>query len=98
MIAGRQYWIMIWYGILALGVLGLWSALFWARRTRWQNVDELLRAAGTILVSSGMLMLLNSVGGIWGQGLLALSLACFLTALLVGRRMVRRKSNSNKVT
>ena len=63
MVAGRKYWILIWYGILLLGVLGLWASLYWARRTAWKNVDEVLRAVGTILVSVGMLLLLHQPAG-----------------------------------
>jgi uncharacterized membrane protein YccC len=51
MIVGRKYWILIWYGILLLGLLGQWASIYWARRTRWQNMDEVLRAFGTILVA-----------------------------------------------
>lgn len=86
MIAGRQYWIIIWYLILALGLLGLWSSVFWGLRTQWKNFDEVLRAAGTIAVSVGMLLLLNDVGGWVGEALLVASLICFLLALIYGRR------------
>jgi len=86
MIAGRQYWIIIWYLILALGVLGLWSSVFWGRRTQWKNFDEVLRATGTIAVSTGMLLLLNDAGGWVGEALLVASLICFLLALIYGRR------------
>src|ERR1041385_7515632 len=32
MIVGRRYWILIWYGILLLGVLGMVASLHWGRR------------------------------------------------------------------
>lgn len=91
MIAGRQYWIIIWYGILALGLLGLWAGVFWGRRTRWENLDEVLRAAGTIAVSVGMLLLLHDRGGWLGEALLVASLLSFLLALIYGRRQSRRR-------
>jgi hypothetical protein len=91
MIAGRQYWIIIWYLILALGVLGLWSGLFWGRRTQWKNLDEILRAIGTVAVSLGMLLLLYDIGGWTSEALLVASLLCFLMALLSGRRTPRRR-------
>ena len=85
MVAGRSYWIAIWYGILFLGVLGLLSSVYWGRQTRWRNVDELLRAIGTITVSTGMLLLLNGVVGGLGQALLVLSLLSFVVAFVLGR-------------
>lgn len=89
MIAGRQYWIMIWYGILALGILGLWAGVFWAQRTSWKNLDEVLRALGTVAVSLGMLLLLYDRGGWVGELLLVASLLCFLQALILGTRRPR---------
>ena len=86
MVAGRSYWIAIWYGILFLGVLGLWSSLYWGRQTHWKNVDELLRAVGTITVSTGMLLLLNDVITVLGQILLVLALGSFLVAFVLGRK------------
>lgn len=91
MIAGRQYWIIIWYLILALGVLGLWAGVFWGRRTGWKNLDEILRAIGTMSVSIGMLLLLNDRGGWVGELLLVVSLLCFLFALVSGRRTPSRR-------
>jgi len=91
MIAGRQYWIIIWYLILALGALGVWAGVFWGRRTRWENLDEVLRALGTIAVSTGMLLLLHDRGGWLGEALLVASLLCFLLALVYGRNSARRK-------
>jgi hypothetical protein len=86
MVIGRRYWILIWYGILLLGVLGLWASVYWGRQTRWKNLDELLRAIGTITVSTGMLFLLHGVAVLLGQLLLLAALACFITAFVYGRR------------
>lgn len=85
MVAGRSYWVAIWYFILFLGVLGLLSSVYWGRQTHWKNVDELLRAVGTITVSTGMLMLLNGVMSGLGQALLVLALICFVVAFVLGR-------------
>ena len=89
MVAGRSYWIAIWYGILFLGVLGLLSSVYWARTTRGKNLDELLRAVGTITVSVGMLLLLNGVLSGLGQLLLVLALLCFVIAFVLGRNAPR---------
>lgn len=86
MVFGRTYWIAIWYGILFLGVLGLWSSVYWGRQTHWKNLDELLRAIGTITVSIGMLLLLKRLVTSLGQVLLVLSLICFVAAFILGRR------------
>ena len=85
MVAGRRYWIAIWYGILFLGALGLWSSLYWGRQTHWKNLDELWRAVGTLTVSLGMLLLLNGVIAWLGQLLLLLSLVSFVVAFVLGR-------------
>jgi hypothetical protein len=94
MIAGRKYWIIIWYGILVLGILGLWASLYWGRRTRWKNLDEILRAFGTILVSVGMLLLLHRPTaprwGLAGELLLLTALATFISAFLLGRSAQRQ--------
>jgi hypothetical protein len=96
MVAGRKYWILIWYGILLLGVLGLWASVYWARRTAWKNVDEVLRGAGTILVSVGMLLLLHQPAGpLWettGEILLVDALICFVAAFVLGRRRERERA------
>ena len=96
MVAGRKYWILIWYGILLLGVLGLWASLYWARRTAWKNVDEVLRGMGTILVSVGMLLLLHRPAGpLWnttGEILLVDALICFVAAFVLGRRRERERA------
>lgn len=86
MIAGERFWILIWYGILLLGVTGLGGALFWGKRTQWRNIDEIFRGIGTITVSVGMLLLLYGVGIALGQFLLILALTCFVLAFVLGRR------------
>lgn len=86
MIAGLQYWILIWYGILLLGLVGFAAALFWGQRTQWKNLDELFRGLGTILVSGGMLLLLYRRLMTLGQLLLVVALACFVLAIIFGRR------------
>jgi cytochrome c biogenesis protein ResB len=86
MVVGRRFWNLIWYGILLLGVLGLVPSLYWARRTHWKNLDEMIRAVGTITVSIGMLMLLNRVGGALGEVFLVFALVCFVVAFVLGRK------------
>lgn len=86
MIAGLRYWILIWYGILLLGTVGFAAAVFWGQRTRWKNLDELFRGLGTILVSTGMLLLLYRRLMVVGQALLVVALACFVLAIIFGRR------------
>jgi hypothetical protein len=93
MIAGLRYWIIIWYGILLLGVAGLGGALFWGQRTHWKNLDEIFRGIGTILVSVGMLLLLRRVATGLGQLLMILALACFILAFIFGRRIERPRSH-----
>ena len=80
MVAGRGFWIVVWYGIMLLGLLGFGASIYWGRETNWKNLDELLRAIGTILVSSGMLLLLYGVATSFGQVLLVLALFCFVGA------------------
>jgi hypothetical protein len=89
MIAGLRYWIIIWYGILLLGLAGLGGALFWGKRTQWKNLDEIFRGVGTITVSVGMLLLLYRTAIGLGQLLLILALACFILAFIFGRRIER---------
>ena len=86
MVIGRRWWIVIWYGILLLGLLGLLASIYWGRRTHWKNLDELLRAIGTITVSIGMLFLLKGVAGLVGQALLLVSMISFVLAFIYGRR------------
>ncbi|MEO8226419.1 MAG: hypothetical protein ABI637_03260 [Gemmatimonadota bacterium] len=87
MVAGRRYWILIWYGMLVLGILGLIASVYWARRTAWRNVDEFLRGIGTILISLGMLVLLYGARQAIGTALLATAVATFVAAFIVGRRL-----------
>lgn len=93
MIAGRRYWILIWFGILLLGVTGLGGALFWGRRTQWKNLDEIFRGIGTIAVSVGMLLLLYGVAEPAGQVLLVVALSCFVVAFILGRGASTRPSS-----
>ena len=86
MVVGRRFWNLIWYGILLLGMLGLVPSLYWGRRTHWKNLDELIRAVGTIAVSIGMLMLLNGIGGALGEVFMVFALACFVAAFVLGRK------------
>jgi len=86
MVAGRGFWIVIWYGIMLLGLLGFGASIYWGRETKWKNLDELLRAIGTIVVSSGMLLLLYGVATGFGEGLLVLALFCFVGAFIFGRK------------
>jgi Na+/phosphate symporter len=94
MIAGRKYWILIWYGILLLGLLGLGGALFWGRQTHWRNLDEVFRGIGTITVSVGMLLLLYGVLTGVGQLLLGIAVACFILAFIFGRRPEKPRAES----
>jgi hypothetical protein len=86
MVRGRRYWVVIWYGILLLGLLGLMASIYWGRQTRWKNLDELLRSVGTITVSLGMLLLLQRVAESVGQVLLLVSLISFVLAFIYGRK------------
>jgi hypothetical protein len=85
MVTGRIYWIWIWCGILFLGVLGLVPALQWARETQWRNLDEVLRAIGTICVSVGMILLLEGTAVPFAYLLLVLAIATFTWAFILGR-------------
>lgn len=82
---GRRWWILIWYGILVLGVVGLAVAIDWGRQVKWRNLDEILRGIGTITVSVGMLLLLHGTGGGAGQTLLLAALIAFILAFATGR-------------
>lgn len=89
MVAGRPIWIAIWYGILLLGVLGLWASIYWGRQTHWKNLDELVRSFGTICAAVGMLLLLNGVGGGAAETLLVIALLGFVIAFVLSRRRTR---------
>ena len=84
---GRSYWILIWYGILAIGVMGLVAAVYWGRKTQWKNLDEILRAVGTVTVSLGMVLLLKRETGGLAQALLIAALFSFVLAFVLGRRL-----------
>lgn len=85
MIAGRRYWILIWYGFLLVGIAGAAASVYWGRRTHGRNLDEILRAFATILVSVGMLLLLYGVADLAGRVLLGAALALFIAAFWAGR-------------
>jgi hypothetical protein len=87
MIFGLSYWILICFGILLLGALGLASSIQWAQKTEWKNLDEVLRAAGTVIASIGMIILLEypfSPMPEIGYGLLGSAVTCFAIASLLG--------------
>ena len=96
MIGGRGFWILVWYGILVLGLIGLWASVLWGRRLRWQNLDEILRAAGTIQVSAGMLLLLYGVAQQVATGLLGLAFGVFVAAFVAGRNLPARDGGSDE--
>ena len=87
MIAGKRYWIIIWVGFLLVGAIGLVASMYWGRKTGWRNLDEILRALGTVTVSVGMILLLEQVAGGLGTVLLVLALGCFVGAFVTGRRI-----------
>jgi len=89
-IVGRRYWILIWYGFLLVGVAGAVASAYWGRRTQGRNLDEILRALATILLSIGMLLLLYEVAVLPAQVLLGVAVALFMGAFWVGRRPRRR--------
>ena len=82
---GKRYWIVIWWGILGLGVIGLIGAIHWSFKTHWRNLEEVLRGIGTVAVSVGMLLLLHGTGGGAGQTLMLAALIAFILAFAVGR-------------
>lgn len=92
---GKRWWILIWYGILLLGVVGLVMAVNWGRHIRWRNLDEILRGVGTITCSVGMLLLLHGGGGGAGQTLLLAALIAFFLAFIVGREQERKRPRSS---
>jgi drug/metabolite transporter (DMT)-like permease len=62
--------------------------VYWGRRTGWKNLDEVVRAVGTIAVSVGMILLLQGWGGSGiGVVLLILALFCFVLAFVLGRNV-----------
>jgi len=92
MIRGHIYWVWIWFGILALGVIGLVPALQWGRQTHWKNQDEIARGIGTIVVSIGMLLLLYGVLTGLALPLFLLALAAFVFAFIWGRRAEKERA------
>jgi hypothetical protein len=86
-IAGKRYWVIIWVIFLVVGAMGLVASAYWGRRTGWRNLDEILRALGTVLVSGGMILLLLQTAGGLGTVLLVFALACFIGAFVTGRRI-----------
>ena len=86
MVIGRHYWILIWYGILTLGAVGLLASIYWGRQTRYRNLDEIFRGIGTICVSVGMILLLRQVFSLLGQFLLLIAFSCFVAAFILGRK------------
>ena len=82
---GKRYWIWIWWGIMALGVVGLIGAIHWGLQTKWKNLDEVLRGVGTIAVSAGMILLLKQTGGGAGETLMLAALIAFILAFALGR-------------
>ncbi len=93
---GLRWWIMIWYGIGALGLVGLIMAINWGRQTAWRNADEVLRGIGTIAVSGGMLLLLYQVEGGAGYSLLLGALIAFVLAFIVGREHEREAAHKTE--
>lgn len=85
MIAGRRYWILIWYGFLVIGLAGALASAYWGRRSQVRNLDEVLRAVATVLLSVGMLLLLYEVAVLAGRVLLGVAVALFLGAFWAGR-------------
>lgn len=85
MTLGRGFWIIVWYGILLLGLAGLWASIASVRRLHGENLDELLRAIGTTQVSVGMLLLLYGRLPTVATGLLGLALGVFIAAFVAGR-------------
>ena len=86
MIAGRNIWVVIWSGILLLGMLALVPSVYWGRQTKWKNLDEVLRAVGAVVVSSGMLLILLEWSERAGEVLLVLAVGCFGWAFFLGRK------------
>lgn len=85
MIAGRRYWILIWYGFLLIGLAGAVASAYWGRRTHGRNLDEILRALATVILSVGMLLLLHDVAPFVGRVLLGTAVALFVGAFWAGR-------------
>jgi hypothetical protein len=87
LIPGHWIWVAIWWGILLLGGVGLGSAVQWGRETHWRNLDEILRGAGTVAVSVGMLLLLYRRLPAFAIALLVVALVLFVAAFIAGKRV-----------
>ena len=88
-ILGLRFWIFAWYVILLVGAMGLLGAWAWGRRTGWRNRDEVVRGFGTIVLSLGMLLLLNGIAIRLAAGLVGLATGCFIVAFLQGSKLKR---------
>jgi len=86
MIPGLRYWILIWYGFLLVGLLGMAWSIHDNIQVRWRHLDELFRALGTAAVSTGMLLLLYGLAIRLGQVLLVAALGLFVAAFVYGRK------------
>ncbi|MCU0621305.1 MAG: hypothetical protein MUC69_07375 [Gemmatimonadales bacterium] len=86
-IPGLEFWIVCWYAILALGVIGLAGSLLWGPGLRWRNADEILRGIGTVVVSLGMLVVLHWGLVEVGEALLAAAVGIFASAYNVSQRV-----------
>lgn len=87
MLGSSGFWIIVWFGIFLLGIVGLWASLSGGKRLHWRNLDELLRAIGTMMVSGGMLLLLYGVLPHVATGLLGLALGVFVAAFVAGQNL-----------
>lgn len=87
MIGGHGFWMVVWSAILLLGVVGLWASATWKGEAGWDNLDEVLRAVGTILVSAGMLLLLSGHLVQVATGCLGLAFGVFVAAFVAGRNL-----------
>jgi hypothetical protein len=96
MIAGRRYWILIWYGFLLVGVVGAIASAYWGRQTKGRNLDEILRAVGTVLLSIGMLLLLYETATLAGKVLIGVALLLFIGAFWAGRAIDRPPPGSGR--
>ncbi len=86
MVPALRFWLVAWYAILVLGILGLTGAVLSGRQFGWRNRNEVLRGLGTVFAAAGMLLLLE---GLWpdaAQAALAFGVLCFGGALLLERR------------
>lgn len=90
-IPGLDFWIVCWYAILALGLIGLAGSLLWAPGLRWRNLDEILRGIGTVAVSLGMLVVLHWGMVALGEALLAGAVGIFAAAYNVSQRVRPRR-------